>query len=127
MSTPFNPTQGPIVVEAEVEGPTGTALLRVAVDTGATTTLLSETHLIAVGYDPAASPTQVRITTTSGVISVASIPLTRLRALNQERTNFPVLAHNLPPSAGVDGVLGLDFMRGHVLTIDFKTGRITLL
>jgi hypothetical protein len=26
----------------------------------------------------------------------------------------------------VDGVLGLDFLRGHVLTIDFRSGQITL-
>ncbi len=37
-----------------------------------------------------------------------------------------VLCHTLPPSATVDGLLGLDFFRGHQLTVDFQTGQITL-
>jgi hypothetical protein len=50
----------------------------------------------------------------------------RISSLGQDRTAFPVLAHTLPPSAAVDGVLGLDFLRGHALNIDFRTGQITL-
>ncbi len=47
-------------------------------------------------------------------------------ALGREFAQLPVLAHTLPPSAGVDGVLGLDFLRGQLLTIDFPNGRLTL-
>jgi hypothetical protein len=36
------------------------------------------------------------------------------------------LGHTLPPSAGVDGLLGLDFFRGQVLTVDFHKGMIAL-
>ena len=32
----------------------------------------------------------------------------------------------IPADAGVDGLLGLDFLRGHVLTLDFRGGIITL-
>ena len=44
----------------------------------------------------------------------------------RERTEFPVLGHTLPPSAGVDGLLGLDFFRGQSLTLNFRTGQATL-
>ena len=44
----------------------------------------------------------------------------------QERVDFAVLGHTLPPSAGVDGLLGLDFLRGQSLTVDFRTGHVTL-
>jgi hypothetical protein len=37
-----------------------------------------------------------------------------------------VLARNLPPGAAADGLLGLDSLRGHVLTIDFPHGLISL-
>ncbi len=37
-----------------------------------------------------------------------------------------VSCHTLPPSAGVDGLLGLDFFRGERLTVDFRTGRLIL-
>lgn len=36
------------------------------------------------------------------------------------------LAHTLPPSAGVDGLLGLDFFRDHLLSIDFQRGQVSL-
>jgi hypothetical protein len=40
--------------------------------------------------------------------------------------HFSVLSHALPPVAGVDGLLGLDFFRGQILTLDFRGGHITL-
>lgn len=109
-----------------MEGPTGTALVRVAVDTGATATLLNVAVLVAVGYDPALAPSRVQVTTGSGVEYAPQVAVSRLRTLGQERTGFPVLGHTLPPSAGVDGVLGLDFMRGLALSIDFRRGLIDL-
>lgn len=36
--------------------------------------------------------------------------------------NFPMLCHTLPPSAMVDGLLGLDFFRGRRLILDFDMG-----
>ena len=46
-------------------------------------------------------------------------------SLGETKANFTVIAHYLPPTASVDGVLGLDFLRGHILNIDFKIGEIT--
>ena len=37
-----------------------------------------------------------------------------------------MLGPTLPPSAGVDGLLGLDFMRGLGLSIDFRQGLVAL-
>jgi hypothetical protein len=42
----------------------------------------------------------------------------------QERTGFPALGHTLPSSAGIDGLLGLDFLCGQSLTL--SNGRVTL-
>ena len=122
----FDPQQGLILVLAELQGPAGTAGLRLALDTGATDTAVSVLPLRAADYDPAASPTRVEITTGSGIEHVPVLTVARLSSLGQDRTAFPVLAHTLPPSAAVDGVLGLDFLRGHALNIDFRTGKITL-
>jgi predicted aspartyl protease len=126
MSVRFDPQHGLIVVAAELQGPSGTAVLRLALDTGATTTLLNNSLLVAAGYDPAKSEDRVEITTESGVEYVARVKLRKLTALGQAQTDFAVLAHALPPSAGVDGLLGLDFLRGSLLTIDFRTGEIDL-
>ena len=82
--------------------------------------------LAAIGYDPALAPDRVQVTTGSGVEYVPRLPVSRLKSLGQERTNFPILGHTLPPSASIDGLLGLDFLRGRVLNLDFGRGTITL-
>lgn len=123
MKVKFNGSLGLIVVPAEFKGPSGEGILRLALDTGATTTMINAAPLVAAGYDLALAPERVQITTGSGVEFVPRVMLTRLTALGQEELRFPVLCHTLPPSAGVDGVLGLDFMRKRVL---FKRGTIEL-
>lgn len=82
--------------------------------------------LTAVGYDPALAPSRMQVTTGSGVESIPLLPVAQLRALGQDKAGLTILAHTLPPTAGVDGVVGLDFMRGQKLTIDFGTGLIDL-
>jgi len=82
--------------------------------------------LIAVGYDPDSSTDQVQVTMGGGSASVLRVALNRLTVLGQHRIGFSVLSHPLPPDAGVDGLLGLDFFRGSILTLDFRVGLITL-
>jgi hypothetical protein len=49
-----------------------------------------------------------------------------IAALGQQHTDLPVLAHTLPPTSGVDGLLGLDFLRRCRIVIDFRRGQIVL-
>ena len=126
MSFTFNPSRGPIVVEAGLSGPKGQADLRLILDTGATTSLIRSTILVAVGYDPDTSPDRVTVAMGNGLELVPRISLNRLSALGRHRLAFPVLAHSLPPAAGIDGLLGLDFLRGSRLTVDFPAGQVYL-
>jgi len=126
VSFDFNPSQGPIIVEASLSGPMGRADLRLILDTGATTSLIRSTILVAVGYDPDTSPDRITVAMGNGVELVPRITLNRFSALGRHRLAFPVLAHSLPPAAGIDGLLGLDFLRRSVLTLDLLAGRITL-
>ena len=126
MNFPFDAKQGLLIVRAELFGPSGGALVRLALDTGATSTMINVGHLVAIGHDPALAPDRVQVTTGSGVEYVPRLQLTRFRALGQERVSFPILSHTLPPSAGIDGLLGLDFLRGQRLEIDFARGVISL-
>lgn len=126
MSQPFNPNTGLVVIPAAIHGPAGIARVALAVDTGATGTLINAGPLMSAGYDPALSTERVQVTTGSSVEFAARVPLERIEALAQRRDNFSVLCHTLPPSTMVDGVLGLDYFRGKVLTIDFDRGLISL-
>ena len=126
MSFAFDPQHHLIIVNTRVLGPIRNLRLRLALDTGATRTLINQSRLLRLGYDTSASEKQTQITTGSNIEFVTQVSLLKLQALGQERDNFPVLCHNLPPSASVDGLLGLDFFRGLNLNIDFRSGSITL-
>ena len=126
MSFSFDAQQGLIVIRTELWGPAGSIVLRLALDTGATGTVVNIGMLVTIGYDPALARDRIQITTGSGVEFVPRVTLDKMTALGQERTDFQVMGHTLPPSAGIDGLLGLDFFRGQSLTVDFRTGEVTL-
>jgi predicted aspartyl protease len=122
----FNSTTGPILVNAEITGPAGSVVLKLVLDTGATTTLINLATLRSLGFDPDQSSRRISMTTGSTIEVVPLVVLTRLTALGRNLFGLPVIAHALPASSAVDGLLGLDFLRGHVLTIDFHVGQIAL-
>lgn len=126
MSEAFDAAQGLVIVRATVWGVRGSRVTRLALDTGASATLLNPLVLAALGYDLRTPLRQTQMTTGSGVSTVAWHVVSQFEALGQSRTDFAVIAHSLPPSAGVDGLLGLDFMRGLELTVDFRNGSVTL-
>ena len=126
MSVPFDPSQGLVVVPARLHGPRGDVIARLALDTGATGTLVNWDLLVLVGYDPGAVQQRVQVTTGSGVEYAPRLPVQRIECLDTHRRDFPVLCHTLPPTAMVDGLLGLDFIRGCRLEIDLLEGLIRL-
>lgn len=125
MSFPFNPSQGPVYVEANFSSPLGHHDLLLLLDTGATTSVINNLMLADVGYDPDQSARKVDIETGNGIVSAPLVVLNRLTALGQHRIGFSVAAGSLPSGLGIDGLLRLDFLRGHVLTLDFRGGQIT--
>src|SRR5271155_2040626 len=127
MSESFHPNFEAILVYGEVSGPSGlTDKVVLLLDTGATSSVMSTDALVRVGYDPAASPDREKVLTGGGVQNLPRLVLNRSTALSQDRIDFPVLCHAFPPAAGIDGLLGLDFLRGQILTLDFRAGLITL-
>ncbi len=48
-----------------------------------------------------------------------------MSVLGQDREDFEVYAYDLPAATGIDGVLGLDFLRVQSLNIEFRKGLIT--
>ena len=95
MSIPFDPQHGLVIVRAAVDGPSGSAVLRLALDTGATGTVINVGMLVALGYDPALVPERIQVTTGSSIEFVPRITLHKMTALGQERTNFPVTLRRL--------------------------------
>jgi hypothetical protein len=71
--------------------------------------LINAGPLVAIGYDPSLAEERIQVTTGGSIEFVSRIEVERIRALEQERLGFGVLCHTLPPSTGVDGLLGLNF------------------
>ena len=126
MTYPFDPDRGLIVIQAELYGPSGSIVLRLAVDTGATGTMINAAPLAIAGYDASLAPDRIQVTTGSGVEYTPRLPVSRITALGHEQTDFPILVHTLPPSASIDGLLGLDYMRNRVLNVDFRCATVSL-
>ncbi len=127
MKTRFDPRYGVILVHAEVWGPVGSIILRLALDTGATRTTIGHAPLVSLGYDPGAVADRIQVTMGGSIEFSPLVNIMKIDALGWSSESLNVLAHTLPPSAGIDGVLGLDFFRSRRLTIDFNTGEIDLI
>jgi len=126
MSLSFDPEEGLIVVPVRLWGPLGDVIAHLALDTGATGSLVNWDILVLLGYDPVAFGKRVRVTTGSSVEFAPQVVVQKVEALGKERKDFPIICHTLPPSATVDGVLGLDFFQGTRLVLDFRQGLVTV-
>jgi predicted aspartyl protease len=95
------------------------------VDTGATRTAVHTRIVRALKLAP--DPRRVAaVTTASGNSTACFFVVPRLKGLGLEQTNFRVLAQEFPATFSADGLLGLDFFRGRVLTIDFQLNTLRL-
>ena len=92
MNFSFDPEVGLVIIQSQLVGPSGTVTLNLALDTGASRTLLNEDLLISVGYDLANAVGHSKMTTGSKVEPVALICIDKLIALGQER-NDRCLSH----------------------------------
>lgn len=86
MSSAFDPHQGLIIVNSEIVGASGTAVL--ALDTGATTTLINSDMLLSIGYDSAGSQRRVQITTASGLEEVPQIKCKKVDCTRKGTNRF---------------------------------------
>ena len=56
MNESFNRKRGLVIVPVELFGPSGSAVVRLALDTGASRTLVNVAFLVNIGYDPSLEP-----------------------------------------------------------------------
>lgn len=126
MKFSFKADYGLVYVRVEVSRDDREAILNLALDTGASATIVSAKKLAEVGYYLDKPEDEIYITTGNGLIFVPKITIEKLTALGKEKDDFQIIAHDFPPTSTVDGVLGLDFLRGNVLTVDFVKGEIEL-
>jgi hypothetical protein len=125
VSDAFDPKAPSIRVRGVLVGPQRAVDVLFRLDTGASRTSVRSHILRLAGYDPSAGQ-PLRFRSATGIGTGLAVPVRHLVALDQTRDSFLVIAHDPPPAVITDGLLGLDFFRGLVLTLDFARGRIDL-
>lgn len=88
--------------------------------------MLSPRRLMEIGVDASVVPRDYAMTTVSGTAYAPIVSASRFAALGVVRPDFAIVAHTLPPSAPIDGLLGLDFLVGLRLTLDMRAGVLTV-
>ena len=94
-------------------------------DTGATATILPADILADLGYDPG-NPglPRTRMITGSGVEYCPYLIVHSLIVGGEKVENAGVMCHDLPTEAGIDGLLGLNFLKNFDLTIEYSSGSL---
>jgi hypothetical protein len=106
VSFPFDPLGRLVLVKAEVEGlNTQQVDLELALDTGATRTVIQADVLQNLGYDLSQAPLEESVTS-SGTVWAPAVRVNRIAALGRARSSFELLGHTFPPEADVNGLLG---------------------
>jgi predicted aspartyl protease len=125
----YDPSVSSIVVDLLLEAADGKSslLIPVVLDTGASLTIVATDIMARLGYDPAnPSLARQRIVMGSGVEYAPRATVRSATAIGQKVADLEVLCHDLPSESGVDGLLGLNFLKHFKLTIRFRKGIIDL-
>lgn len=120
----FDPKQSIILCYVEIASPKIRLSLKMALDTGATYTMIPIEAAVAIGCSPLRSKRRIEITTGSGIEYVPIVTIPKFKAFGIEIKNMEAICHNLPPQSTVEGLLGLNFLKEAKITIDFSQNTI---
>jgi hypothetical protein len=126
MSERFDPAARSVIAPVLVVGPERANRFKFAIDTGANRSSMRSEFLRLLGFDPRAVPRRRLMRSATGVTTVPMLTVPRIISLGQTRLDFEIAAHDPPEAIEADGLLGLDFFRGLVLTLDFSAGQLRL-
>ena len=123
MELTFDPNSPIIVVTPALIGSNDKRKkIDMALDTGATYTMIPWDVAEVLGYKPDLSKERIELITASGVERAPMIILNSISISGKRARNVKVVVHDLPPKSYVDGLLGLSFLRNFKINLDFKNG-----
>lgn len=110
-TTRFDRARDLIVVDAAVEGPLGPVLLALAIDTGSTETVVLPWVVDELGYSPRDGEQITRVRSAIGDEHGYTLRVDRFTALGFTRADFRVHVFDLAAGYGIDGLIGLSFLK----------------
>lgn len=113
-------------MKARLYGPRGHRPLSLAFDTAA-----SETHIVLeiiddLGYSPRQGEQITSVTSAIGKERGYMLRVSQLASLGFSFDDFAVHVHDLPEGIGIDGLLGLSFLRRFNYEVRSVEGRILI-
>jgi hypothetical protein len=123
---PFDPAADLIVVTAVVAGRSRPVAVRLALDTASTTTILTPAVIARLGYGEQDLLRRTIIRSALGDEPGYLLEVKRFTSLGFSIADFQVHAHALPPGHGIDGLLGLSFLRHFHIELRFFDGVIRI-
>ena len=105
MIIPFEPRAGLVIIPLKIFGPANSMVVRFAVDTGATESVLKRNVALLLGYGLGTHREKTLLTATSSKSSIVEIVTQRIEALGEVREGFPMLCSTFPRGIDVDGFL----------------------
>ena len=98
--------------------------IRMALDTGATYTMIPWKTAELLGLEPELSKERIEIITASGVEKAPLVTVKSMITLGKRIEGVDVVVHDLPPKSYVDGLLGLKSLVELELKVDFNEGTL---
>ena len=109
-----------------VTGPRRATQLRLVVDTGAALTTIVPHVVDELGYSPRQGEQITSVTSAIGKERGYMLRVSRIASLGFSFDDFSVHVHDLPEGIGIDGLLGLSFLRRFNYEVRSVEGRILI-
>lgn len=120
----FDPDDDLIIVKARVFGRHGSRRLTLALDTAASHTHITPDITDELGYSPAEGEAITAVRSAIGRETGYMLRVQRFESLGFGFDDFLIHVHDLPAGFGIDGLLGLSFLKRFNYEIRSTEGRI---
>ena len=122
---PFDPTSPILLFECRLEFKS-LAIFIMALDTGSSYTIISEAAATQVGFDLSQVTEFASFGDASTTHLVPKVTLKSFSLADARIDSLEALCYTIPEEHGIDGVVGLNFLRHFRITLDFEQGILTL-
>jgi predicted aspartyl protease len=122
--TRFDPASDLIIVKARIWGPAGNTPASLAVDTGSAHTVIAAGLIDDLGYSPRHGEQIATVRTAVGKEQGYLLRVSRFWSLGFAVPDFRVHVFDLPDGFGIDGLIGLSFLRAFNVELRLAEGRL---
>lgn len=122
----FDPKERIVWIKVRLFGPLGDRNLRFVLDSGTPMTTVNTAVIDELGYGARMGRSRSRSIGMGGAERGYTLSVSRLETMGLSLGPFEVACADFPSDLGVDGLVGMDLLDGHLLLMDCLHGVITV-